>query len=64
MLRTSMHALRACKRETLDCNPSGYHDCHPKGDHAFKIKDFNSEALDCFPKGSHGSGYQKNLLSV
>ena len=25
----SMQALRACKREALDCNPKGYHDYHP-----------------------------------
>ena len=35
----------ACKREALDCNPSGYH--------GFKFFDFNSDALDCNPSGAH-----------
>ena len=35
----------ACKREALDCNPSGYH--------GFKIFNFNSEALDYNPSVYH-----------
>jgi len=31
--------------------------------HAFKIEDFNSEALDCNPSGYHGFPLKKNQQS-
>ena len=60
----------ACKREALDCNPSGYHDCHPLLDKNVVfvrkgISDYGfPKGNNSFPLGNHGNplGYNQGHL--